>query len=356
MVTLKKRPSVKSGLMPGTLVHIGEEVSENTIVEVFEYNADSFTEHTYNQDEMPDFDSLSKINDGTILWINVDGLKNLAVVEQLCKAFNIHSLVMEDVLNTYQRPKIENYDSYLYIVSKMIYYLKDKLINEQLSIILGERYVISFGEKPGDVFDVIRDRIRKNAGQMRKYGADYLAYCLLDCVVDGYFGVLEMLGDRIDELEEILFNDPTIDSLQNMREIKRDLLYIQRSVWPLREVASWMERDGSKLIAASTQVYLRDVYDHIIQVIDTTETLRELIAGLMDIYLSSISNKMNQIMKVLTIISTIFIPLTFIAGIYGMNFKNMPELDWQWGYGVVIIVMVAVAIAMVLYFKRKRWF
>lgn len=356
MSRFTKKRSVKAGLPPGTLVHISDTVSDATVIEVFEYNEKELKELRYRDDQISEFTPPSTAKANSVVWINVDGLSSLETIERICSSYNIHSLVMEDILNTDQRPKIENYDSYLYIVAKMVYYKDSSIINEQLSIILGDGYILSFGEKEGDVFNQIRERIRKDAGRIRKCGADYLAYSLLDAVVDGYFNVLEGLGDRIDELEESLLNNPSIDGLHSMRQTKRDLLYMHKSIWPLREVASWLERDGNSLIAASTQVYLRDVYDHIIQAIDTTETFRELLAGLMDVYLSSISNKMNEIMKVLTIISTIFIPLTFIAGVYGMNFKYMPELEWKFGYGSILMVMLAIAAFMVLYFKRKKWF
>lgn len=351
-----KQISLKAGLPLGSLVDIDQKLSQDTVIEVFDYNADGFEEHKYNENVMEQFELLPLIDKDKVRWINVDGLNKMDIIESICKFYNIHSLVMEDILNTVQRPKIEDYDNYIYIVVKMVYFDQSAMIDEQLSIILGNGYVISFGERVGDVFNPIREKIRKNGTHIRKYGADYLAYSILDAIVDGYFGVLEKLGDQIDEVEEGFLNNPKIEGLHKMRELKRDLLYMHKSIWPLREVTSWIERNENNLIESSTQIYIRDIYDHIIQAIDTTETFRELLAGLMDIYLSSISNKMNEIMKVLTIISTIFIPLTFVVGLYGMNFKYMPELEWRGGYGTVIIGMIMIAIAMILYFKRKKWF
>ena len=352
---IKKR-SLKSGLEPGTLLYVGNNVSEETTIEVLEYNENDFTEKILVANQINNFVVSPFIKDHMIRWINIDGLKNMNVIEKLCLTYGIHPLVIEDIFNTSQRAKIENYESYLYIVAKMIYFSGNDLINEQISIIIGDGYVITFGEKRGDDFDGIRTRLESKGTHIRKSGADFLAYSILDAVVDGYFGVLEMLGEKIDEGEDELLNNPTIENLHSMKEIRKELLYMHKAIWRLREVASWMERDGAQLIDTSTQLFIRDLYDHIMGAIDTIETFRELQAGMMDLYLSSISNKMNNIMKVLTIISTIFIPLTFIVGLYGMNFKYMPELDLRYGYLGVIIVMVVIAIFMILYFKRKKWF
>lgn len=226
---------------------------------------------------------------------------------------------------------------------------------EQISLILGENFVISFQERPGDVFDPIRDRIRNAKGRIRKMGVDYLVYALIDAVVDNYFSIMEKFTEKIESLEEELINDPTPNTSRTIHNLKREMIFLRKSVWPLREVVNVLERGDLRFIKKSTRVFLRDLYDHTIQVIDTIETLRDMVSGMLDIYLSSISNRMNEVMKVLTIIATIFIPLTFIAGIYGMNFRYMPELQWQWGYFTVWIIMGAVAISMLFYFKRKRW-
>jgi magnesium transporter len=233
---------------------------------------------------------------------------------------------------------------------------KDGVVSEQVSLILGSNFVISFQESPGgDVFDPVRDRIRTGKGRLRKQGPDYLAYALLDAIVDNYFLVLEKLGERVEGLEEELITEPGQQTLHEMHALKREMIYVRRSVWPLREVVSGLERVESPLIKQSTGIFLRDVYDHTIQVIDTVETYRDMLSGMLDIYLSSVSNRMNQVMKVLTIIATIFIPLTFVAGIYGMNFRFMPEIEWRWGYFVVLGIMLAIGLLMVISFKRKRW-
>jgi magnesium transporter len=294
---------------------------------------------------------------GKITWINIDGLNETEVLEDLGKCFGLHPLVLEDMLNTEQRPKIEDYDDYIYIVVKMLYFDSGtrEIVTEHQSIVFGRDFVISVGEREGDVFEPVRDRLRSEKSRIRKQGADYLAYSLLDAIIDNYFVVLEKLGDSIEAVEELLVSRPSQNELHFINDLKRDMLYMHKYVWPLREVASLLERGESTLVADSTRFYLRDVYDHVIQVMDTTETYRDLLSGMLDIYLSSISNRMNEIMKVLTIISTIFIPLTFLAGIYGMNFKLMPELEWKPGYPVLLIVMSLIAAGMLYFFRRKKW-
>ncbi|MGA1796130.1 MAG: magnesium/cobalt transporter CorA, partial [bacterium] len=263
----------------------------------------------------------------------------------------------EDILNTNQRPKFEDFEHFIYVVLKMLSYdtEKQEIIAEQVSIVIGQNFVLSFQEREGDVFNPVRERIRNAKGRIRKMGADYLAYALLDAVVDNYFLILEALGEEVEELEEALVVNPTPQVLQAIHHLKRETIFLRKAVWPLREVIDSLGRRESPLIGKGTTLFLRDVYDHTIQIIDTAETFRDLIAGMLDIYLSSISNRMNNVMKVLTIIATIFIPLTFIAGIYGMNFKYMPELDWRWSYPLVWVVMVLVAVYMVMYFKDKGW-
>ncbi len=356
MSRFTNKHSRKAGLPPGSLVHLGNQFSEETTIEVFEYSTSGFAEHKFIKNAIEEFEALPKPAKDSIRWINVDGLHKMDTIERVCKAYCIHPLVMEDILNTGHRPKIEDYTDYLYIITKMIYFEKDVMIDEQLSIIIGKGYVISFGEKEGDVFDQLRDLIRKNGLHIKKSGADYLAYSLLDAVVDGYFAVLETLGDKIDVVEEEFLTSPTKLGLVKMRDLKRELLFMHKSLWPLREVMSWLERSETSLINQPTQIYIRDVYDHIVQLLDTTETFRELLSGLMDIYLSSVSNRMNEIMKVLTIISTIFIPITFIVGLYGMNFHYMPELSSKFGYPAVLLTIVLSVVGMIYYFKKKKWF
>jgi magnesium transporter len=293
----------------------------------------------------------------TVTWINIDGLGQLEIIERLGECYGLHSVVIEDILNTDQRPKMEDFETHVYIVLKMLFYdEKNKVIDsEQVSILLGTNFVISLQERPGDVFDPIRDRIRNAKGRIRKLGSDYLAYSLIDAIVDSYFLILEKFGENIESVEAQLINDPTPQTLKAIHDSKREMIFLRRSVWPLRELINGLLRNETKLVKKNTQIFLRDLYDHTIQVIDTIESLRDMISGMLDIYLSSLSNRMNEVMKVLTIIATIFIPLTFISGIYGMNFKHMPELEWPGGYFAVLTGMTIIGILMLMYFKRKKW-
>jgi magnesium transporter len=353
MLRLVKRRSGKAGLPPGTLVHVGEESTREVKITRVVYD-----EARLEQDEAATIDACLPLDGGRgVTWIDVDGLHRVDVLEQLGECLGVHPLVLEDILNTDQRPKLDDFDDYLFIVLKMFRYdgQGGEMEAEQISLILGAGFVVSFQEKPGDVFDPIRERIRSNKGRIRKMGADYLAYALVDAIVDNYFVVLEQVAEKIELLEEELVADPTPETLQTIHDLKRDMIFLRKSVWPLREVIGGLERGESALIGESINVYLRDVYDHTIQVIDTMETFRDMISGMLDIYLSSVSNRMNEVMKVLTIIATIFIPLTLIAGIYGMNFDYMPELEWPWGYPMVWLVMLGIAVVMLVYFRKKRW-
>ena len=354
MNRLAKRRSVKTGFPPGTLIHIGERKSGQVRIKIIDYSESSFQEKEAGRAEecFPFKDS------PTVTWINVDGVHNVPLMEKLGGCFQIHPLILEDILNTDQRPKMDDMEQYIYIVLKMLDYdtKKDEIIAEQVSLVLGGNFVISFQEgSAGDVFDAVRERIRNSKGRIRKLGSDYLAYALMDAIIDRYFLILEKLGEKIETVEDNLISDPTPDTIHQIHQLKRDMIYLRKSVWPLREVIAALEKSGSELIHSSTEIYLRDIYDHTIQIIDTIETYRDMLSGMLDIYLSSISNRMNQVMKVLTIIATIFMPLTFIAGVYGMNFRFMPELGWRWAYPLVILVMLAVGAIMLVYFKRKKW-
>jgi magnesium transporter len=291
-----------------------------------------------------------------VTWINVDGLGNQKLIEDLGKCFTIHPLILEDIFNTGQRPKMEDLDQYIYLNLKMLTYLntQKEIKIEHISMIIGPNFLISFQEDIGDVFDPVRERIRKD-GRIRKFGPDYLAYALIDGIVDNYFAVMEKLEEQVEDLEEELVVSPTQDSLHKINRLKKDMIFLRKSVWPLREMINNLERSESTLIKESTKIYLRDVYDHTIQAIDTLETFRDMVSGMIDIYLSGLSYKMNEIMKVLTLIATIFIPLTFVVGLYGMNFKNMPEIEWEFGYYSVLIVMVIMVAGMLTYFRRKKW-
>jgi magnesium transporter len=287
----------------------------------------------------------------------VDGLHDIKLIEEIGRHFQIHPLTLEDIVNTSQRPKWENFENYLYIVLKMLHFREsDNLVtSEQVSLIVGEKFLISFQEAAGDVFDPVRERIRKGRGRIRQGGCDYLAYALIDAVVDHYFSVLEKIGEQIEMVETALTENPRPDTLQMIHDLKRETIYLRKQIWPLREVVNRFAKEETELINETTHVYIRDVYDHTIQIIDTIESFRDILSGMIDLYLSTISNKMNEVMKLLTIIATIFIPITFVAGIYGMNFKVMPELEWKWGYPAVWVVMVSIVFVLILFFRKKRW-
>lgn len=327
-----------------------------TAFDVIEYDARDVQAYTVEAASGEAVKRLSHIPDGRVRWINADGQCAQELLDALGEAFHIHPLVIKNIQNLTQRAKIEVYPDVLYIVAKMIYFLDGELVVEHVSFLLGERFVITLGETKGDVFDAIRGWIHSEGAHVRKNGSDYLMYLLLDAIAEGYFDVLETLNERIDDLEERVVADTSQEHLQTIRDIKKSLLLVNRCIWPLRDVASLLGKESMLLIRPATEPYLRDVYNHIVQAIDSTETSRELLSSLTDLHISNTSYKLNEIMKVLTIISTIFIPLTFIAGVYGMNFHYMPELSWPLGYGLVWLVMLAIAGCMVYYFKRKKWF
>ena len=350
---LIKRQAKRAGLPPGTLVYVGEKKIEKVQIRYIDYDEQKLQEkQVSNIEECFPFKAIP-----TVTWINIDGLHDVNIIEKIGTHFDLHPLTLEDILHTGQRPKFEDLDSYLFVVLMMLRFDEESqtVLSEQVSLVLGSNVVISFQENIGDVFEQIRNRIRNAKGRIRKMGADYLMYALLDAIVDNYFGILEKLGEKIESLEEELVGDPSERTLQQIHRLKREMVFLRKSVWPLRELINGLERSESALIEESTGVYLRDVYDHTIQVIDTVESFRDMVSGMLDIYLSSISNRMNAVMKVLTIIATIFIPLTFVAGIYGMNFVHMPELKWRYGYAAAWLIMLVVAGLMILYFKRKKW-
>jgi len=349
---IRKRPK-EAGLPPGTLISSREEKAEKVRITIMDYGERELEEKDTETIEEC-FPSREK---PTVTWININGVHHIDTVEKVGKHFDLHPLTLEGIVDTGQRPKIEDYEDYIFIVLKMLHHNEEEgeIQTEQVSLILGSNFVISFQEREGDVFDPVRERIRRGKGRIRKMGADYLAYALIDTIVDNYFLIPEKLGEKIESMEEELITNPTPQTLQAIHALRREMISLRKSIWPLREVISVVARGESELIHESTRVYLRDVYDHTIQVIDIVETSRDVLSGMLDIYLSSISSRMNQVMKVLTIVATIFIPLTFIAGVYGMNFKYMPELERHWGYPLVLLVMVAVGISMLGYFRRKKW-
>ncbi|MFO0754809.1 MAG: magnesium/cobalt transporter CorA [Thermodesulfovibrionales bacterium] len=351
---LTKRRSKKAGLPPGALVHIGEQRREEIRISLIDYEETRFAEREVTGTGQ----CIPFRNSPSVTWINVEGLHPEKVLEELGGCFGLHPLILEDILNTDQRPKLEDFREYLYTVLKMLYYDEKTgaLAIEQISLVLGENFVLSFQEGiKGDVFNSVRDHLRNDIGRIRKEGADYLLYSLIDAIVDNYFVILEKIGDRIELIEEELVARPTPGTLQAIHHLKREMIFLRKSVWPLREVVSALERGESPLLRSSTGIYLRDVYDHTIQVIDTVETFRDVVSGMIDIYLSSISNRLNEVMKVLTIITTLFMPLSLISGIYGMNFKHMPELESRWGYPAVLAAMLVIALSMLVFFKRKKW-
>ena len=350
---MKRFLKKQAGLPPGTLIHIGEKKTEQVKITVFNYNDTDFQERVVEtcEDCCPFKDSPS------VTWINIDGIHKTDVIEHVGEFFGIHSLVLEDIMNTQQRPKLEDYDSYLFIVLKMLYFDREDndIKAEHVSMIVGSNYVISFQECEGDVFEPIRERIRKKKGRVRYMSSDYLAYALIDIIVDNYFIIVEILGENLESISEKILNEPESNMLQDIFSLKRESLLLRKSIWPLRDVINCLERGDSELVREKTLIFLRDVYDHIVQIIETIELSRETIASMVDIYLTHMSNRMNEVMKLLTIVSTIFIPLTFIAGIYGMNFKYMPELEWSWGYAAVLLLMAVLGGAMIFYFKKKKW-
>lgn len=347
------------GTAPATLEKPSDEDSRPSEIFLIQYDADSIFEGKFDTFE----ELMARYDPAKVNWINIDGLGTLEILRKLSERFSIHPLALEDVLNTTQRPKVERYTEQYFIISEMIYQEdKQRIAVEQLSLFLGESYVITLQEECGhDVFETVRARLRSGRGYARKMKADYLAYALLDATVDQFFPILETVGDSIEELEEELLKKPTRETLKKLYEGKRLLMQLRRAAWPQREIFNTLMRDDTGLVSSETQVFLRDCYDHTTQIIDILESFRDLAAGLMDVYLSSLGFRTNEIMRVLTVFSVFFMPLTFIAGVYGMNFDtsvspfNMPELRWYFGYPICLIVMAAVALGMLVFFKRKHW-
>jgi magnesium transporter len=348
-----RKVSKKVGLPPGAMVHIGKERTEKVFVSIMDFDHDNLQEMALDSID----DIFSCEQHFPLRWINITGVHQVDFIEKIGKHFNIHPLTLEDIVNTGQRSKVEDYDHYLYLVSRMLYFdeSKGEFHSEQISIILGEGILISFQEIEGDVFNGVRERIRKGRGRIRQSGCDYLAYSLLDAIVDNYFVVLGIFGNKIEMLDEELLENPSPETSRMIHEMKREMIYLRKQVWPLREVLGNLSKAGSGLVKESTVIYLRDVYDHTIQVMDTIESYRDILSGMMDNYLSAVSNKMNEVMKLLTIIATIFIPITFVVGVYGMNFQFMPELEWEWGYFMVLGFMFCVVVFMLICFKKKNW-
>lgn len=342
------------GLPPGTLIHMGEQKIQTPVLSLIAYSADQFTEKKeLSLEQCAEFKQLPGVR-----WYNLDGIHQVDLVESFGSLFALHPLVLEDILNTDHRPKVEEHDNCLVLIFKMLHFdeASSRVDAEQISLVLTAGEIISFQERPGDAFARVRDRLKRGSGRIRQRGPDYLAYALLDAVVDSYFHILEKLADQLEELESQLISQPDQKKLQDVHHLKGQLIYLRKNIWPLRELMNSLVQDNFNLISETTTLYLRDVYDHCIQVMETLESFRETAVGLIDLYMSSISYRMNEVMQVLTVMASIFIPLTFIAGIYGMNFQHMPELTWKYGYALVWGVMGLCAGVMIGFFKRKKWF
>jgi magnesium transporter len=349
------RVSKKSGMAPGSLVHIGETYLETPILDVHRYTRET-AEHTVlaGTDEIP---AILERDANDIVWINITGLSDAKTIREIGRHLHIHPLSLEDIMNTSQRPKVEQYPDQLLVILKMVDVGKDDMPTyEQISLIIGDGYALSFQERPGDVFDPIRTRILQGTGIIRKMNSDYLAYALIDSVIDRYYAVLEQLYEKIEAIEERIDTDYSQNLFVQINALRKEIIFLRKSIWPMREATSSILRDDVRHLDESVIPYYRDIYDHVIQVMDQIETCREIISAVSDSYMSSLSNNMNGVMKILTLISTIFIPLSFVAGLYGMNFVNMPELQLAWGYFAVLGVMAAIGTGMLIFFKRKGWF
>ncbi|MEJ2070484.1 MAG: magnesium/cobalt transporter CorA [Syntrophobacterales bacterium] len=345
-----KKRSKTIGHPPGALVYMGNKIDKEIEIHIVTYNNKEYAETVTKS-----FEACDLSRKDCVTWINITGLHRIKDLEYLGHCFQLHPLILEDILHTDQRPKLEEFDTYLFLIIKMLQLNGLEVESEQVSLILGENFVISLHEHDEDIFEPIRQRLKAGTGHLRGAGADYLAYALLDLIVDQYFLILESLGEGIEEIEGELLDRPTPATLSQIHRLKRDTIMMRRAVWPLREVVSRLERSDFPFIQDHTLLYLKDAYDHVTMVIDSIETYRDILAGMLDIYLSSVSNRLNEVMMLLTIMASIFIPLTFIAGVYGMNFKYMPELEWHWGYFTVLFVMALLACAMLMYFRRKGW-
>lgn len=341
------------GLPPGTLVHVGRQRTEQPLISLIDYNQEQYTTRA----DISPAEAASFKETPSVSWINLSGIHDIGIIEQFGQHFGLHPLALEDILNTQHRPKVEEMEGYCLIILKMLFFDDDTqaIDTEQVSMVLGPHYVLTFQEREGDVFAGVRGRLQRSHGRIRQRGPDYLTYALIDSIVDSYFHILEKVGDNLAQLEEDLIKGPDKSTLARIHHYKRQLQMLRKSVWPLREVISELSKEESPVVVEGTRIFLRDLYDHTVQVLDTVEIFRDSISGLQDLYMSAVSNRMNEIMKVLTIMASIFIPLTFIAGVYGMNFEYIPELTWHWGYFAVWGVMIACMIGMLIFFRMKKW-
>ena len=345
--------SEKTGLPPGSLVHVGEVLEAESRISVISYSQNRIDEHVVES-----IDEILRYRDTeSITWVNFEGLVNTAFIEAIGEHFKIHPLVLEDILNTHQRTKFEEYEDHLFLVFKGMYVNEDRsYVNyEQISILIFDNFIFTFKERRDRIFHALKIRLKSSKGRVRAQGSDYLAYAILDTIVDLYFSLQDFVEENIESIEEDLLTGPSQETLSAIMNIRREMLMIRKSAAPLRELLGDLIRSESPLIKHDTLIYYRDVYDHVLRLIESIETNRDMITGLLDIYHSSISNKMNEIMKVLTMFASIFIPLTFITGIYGMNFKFMPELEWKWSYPIIWGVFIAIPVGLLAYFKKKKW-
>jgi len=348
-----KKQSHKTGLAPGSLVMVGEPKEAAPRIRRFDFDARRVEERDLAAADL----DLPPEAPPTVTWVNIDGLHDMDIIARIGRRFGIHPLTLEDVVNTGHRPKFDDLEEQLFIVFKMLDFdpQTDHIRSEQVSLVCGDGYVVSFQEAEGDVFEPVRSRIRKGRGRIRTAGSSYLAYALMDAAVDRYFSVLETIGERIEDLEREVLSEPDRETVNRIHELKRELIYCRKQVWPMREMVGMVLRSDSDLIRDDLKMFLSDLQDHAVQAVDTLESFRDMLTGLMDLYLSTMSQRMNEVMKVLTLIATIFIPLTFIAGIYGMNFKYMPELEWRWAYFGVLALMAVLGIGMAAVFKYRKW-
>lgn len=343
----------KIGMPAGELVHVGDHSTEPMKLSVITYNENEIIEENNTSFDI----SLQDMPKDHVKWIEIDGVHQSELIQMLGSKLQLHPLVMEDIMTTRQRPKVDEYSEYLFIVLRLLIYdeVSGNIQDEQLSLILGRDYLITFQEKSSSLFDHLKERLRLGKGLIRKQRADFLAYAIIDTIVDHYFVLIESVGGRIEHLEDALSNMATQKGLSAIHQLRREIVFLRKSLLPMREVINRLQRDDSELISSTTKFYLKDVYDHTIQVIDTVDAFRDLGRGLLDVNLSHMSYRMNEIIKILTVVSTLFVPLTFITSIYGMNFVHMPELRWRYGYVAVWVIMILVAAYMIRYFKRKKW-
>ena len=353
MARKRKNRVKQAGLAPGSLVHTGEKKTEKVRITVIDYDKTNYQiKHPATISACAPFKETE-----TVSWIQINGLHEVSMIEKIGGHFGLHGLVLEDILHTRQRPKLEDHDQHLFVVLKMLDFndQNQAIEAEQFSVILGDRYIITFQEGDRDIFAPLRERIKKSHSRFRQMDSDYLLYAIIDFIVDHYFIVLEKLDERIEELQAQVADDPTEQTLHEIYGIKKEMVILRKAFWPVRDLIAELLRSESELIRPAMEIYWKDVYDHILRVIETTDAFRDAIGGMLDVHLTIASNRMNAVMKVLTIIATIFIPLTFIVGVYGMNFRYMPELNYPWAYPVVWAVMAALVLVMLVYFKRKKW-